>query len=758
VLDVSGDRFLGNFVTEPATIEVGKIIVGWSYKNGVSFEAGYDLGIVIPLNVAIGPITITEIGFGFDLSGTPKFSFDVSGELTLGPLVLSIGGFGFYTSLVSAENGLLGKYDLSSDLSPPSSIGLAIDSQGFTGGGFLYLDADKGEYSGGLELSFNNMLTISALGFITTKMTDGSVGYSLLLIISTEFTPIQLGFGFTLNGVGGLFGYNRSVDLEELRDGVKTGAYDEILFPSDIVANANQIVSDIVSIFPTEDGQFLFGPMAKIGWGTPTLLTVELGLIIEIPDPVQLAILGVLKAILPDEDNDLLRIQVNFLGTIDFEAGSISFDATIFDSSLITFTLSGDMAFRLSWGDDPNFLITVGGFNPAYNPPPLSLPDLDRLTVKLVSGNNPRITIETYFAVTSNTVQFGAKADVYAEAWKVYVSGYMSFDALFQFSPFWFTISMSAMVDVGMGNSTLMSVRLDVDLEGPSPWKASGEASFKVLCVKVEVDFKKTFGESKDTTLPDVPVLPLLVAALENTSNWLAELPDRSRLSVTLNEISVSSGEIVAHPAGTLKVSQKVVPLEMTIETFGAQKPSDATRFEIDEVTSGMTTLSISDVEEYFAPAQFESLSDSEKLSRNSFEKMTSGVTINASSDLQSSKYLVRDVEYEQIIIDSTFTTRLVVLLAQSMKSFPYLLAGSSSAQATYSYAKTAPSSLAPDRLSISQEGFSVVGVEDLTLTDEQSTLGSEAAASAYMNELIKKNPSLASEIQVVPNYEVAAA
>ena len=44
--------------------------------------------------------------------------------------------------------------------------------------------------------------------------------------------------------------------------------------------------------------RFLIGPMAKLGWGTPTLISLELGIILEIPSPV-LTILGVLRMDVP---------------------------------------------------------------------------------------------------------------------------------------------------------------------------------------------------------------------------------------------------------------------------------------------------------------------------------------------------------------------------------------------------------------------------------------------------------------------------
>ena len=50
-------------------------------------------------------------------------------------------------------------------------------------------------------------------------------------------------------------------------------------------------------------------------------------------------ILGVIRGILPDERTAILRLQVNFLGVIDFEQERFSFDASLFDSKLLSFTL-----------------------------------------------------------------------------------------------------------------------------------------------------------------------------------------------------------------------------------------------------------------------------------------------------------------------------------------------------------------------------------------------------------------------------------
>ena len=88
--------------------------------------------------------------------------------------------------------------------------------------------------------------------------------------------------------------------LQPLMDGVRTGAIDSVMFPQDIVANAPRIISDLRPFFPAA-GTFLIGPMAKLGWGEPTLVSLSLGVIVEIP-PGDIAILGVLELALPAED------------------------------------------------------------------------------------------------------------------------------------------------------------------------------------------------------------------------------------------------------------------------------------------------------------------------------------------------------------------------------------------------------------------------------------------------------------------------
>jgi hypothetical protein len=56
--------------------------------------------------------------------------------------------------------------------------------------------------------------------------------------------------------------------------------------------------------------------------------------------------------------------------------------------------------------------------------------------------------LQGYFAVTSNTAEFGARVEIYFGLSVFSVDGHIGFDALFQFSPFHFIITFSATMSV----------------------------------------------------------------------------------------------------------------------------------------------------------------------------------------------------------------------------------------------------------------------------------------------------------------------
>ena len=168
------------------------------------------------------------------------------------------------------RQGNLGPAQLDISFKPPNGVGLSVDAGVVKGGGYLYFDAEREEYAGALELVFSGFLTLKAIGLITTKMPDGSKEFSLLIIITAEFaTGIQLGYGFTLLAVGGLLGLNRTMRLQPLAEGVRTGAINSILFPKDVIANAPTHHQRPAYHLPTRRRQIPDWPNGETGLGHP---------------------------------------------------------------------------------------------------------------------------------------------------------------------------------------------------------------------------------------------------------------------------------------------------------------------------------------------------------------------------------------------------------------------------------------------------------------------------------------------------------
>ena len=102
----------------------------------------------------------------------------------------------------------------------------------------------------------------------------------------------------------------------------------------------------------------------------------------------------------------------------------------------------------------------MGGFHPAFNPPPLPFPVPRRIHIDVLRTPLARITVENYFAVTANTVQFGARSEMFYGVDDFNIHGTFTFDALFQFSPFHFIIEITFSVEMEVFGAGAFSIHL----------------------------------------------------------------------------------------------------------------------------------------------------------------------------------------------------------------------------------------------------------------------------------------------------------
>jgi hypothetical protein len=652
VLDPSGDGFLSMLLSGPLEIAAGDLLAGWRAGRGIYFEGGSNLAVTIPVNKTIGPFKLYKIGLNIDLVDNPSVTGMVTADARLGPLYAFVDGLGLTVTLVPNQHGALGKYDLAFGLKLPTGYAVALDASGISGGGFLAV-ADT-DYRGALALKFEKF-GFSAFAILDTVLPGGQPGFSFVASIFGDFV-IPLGYGFFLTGLGGLIGINRTTNTQALRDVLYAGALDSILFPADPIANAATILDNTAAIFPARSGQYVFGPMARIAFGQPAVIEGKIGVVVELGAELRVLILGALATQLPTKDAPLVSLSLSFFGDIEFAAQTISFDATLQNSRVLTYAVSGDIAARTGWAPRIEHIVAYGGLHPQY-PRPANLPDLRPLAINF-GTDNPRVTVTAYHALTLNSLQFGARGELYAKGPKVPFVGRLAaegnayFDALIYFNPFAFDAALGGSLSLLVDDEVVMGLGFDLHMSGPNVFVIDGRVWATVFGIDVGFSIHHSWGVARaiedaladavallTAALTDAPVLEGVGAAAFSNGVRFAEPPpgeDRRALS----------------PAGGARFVQRALPLGAVIEKIGeATLTGAANTFDLQPSIPGQTATPPSAMLD-FVRGHFWSLSEGERLRAAGFESHRAGFEIAADTLLvDASAAITGDYDYEVVVI-----------------------------------------------------------------------------------------------------------
>ena len=633
-------------------------------RGRLTFAGGAGMTVTVPVNKSLSVLTVrsvtvalkfedTDKGAGVAAAATVAFNvafgsaFKVVVDQIGVKLVWALpspaaGGNGAPPAPVHGNLATFG--DVALDFVPPRGIGVSFDIGPVKGGGFLFFDPPHKTYGGVLEAGLalcSKGITIKAAGLL--RETD--TGWSFVVIVSAQFEPgIEIFLGLTLDGVGGMVGVNVSIDVAKLQSGLHDGAIGRLLFPDDPVANAPAIIETMTAVFPPRPGGWVAGPMLQLGWGRPnSFVKLSVAVVLVFPSPALLAILGRFQLIVPDPDFRIVDVKADFLGLISFQEPSVSFDASLVDSKLAAFALTGDMAMR---ANADGFILSVGGFNPHFTPP-TTVPKLRRLAIDISANPITKIRAEAYVAVTSNTFQVGVHASLDIDAGPASIHGWLDFDALVQWEPtFHFSIHMDIGLELRWEGESIAGVSVDLLLEGPGPWHAKGTASLHFLFFTVHAGFEVTWGEVEGVDAPpEIDASVQVAQALQEDGAWSAIAPDGDAL-VTFRV--VTRKDIGVHPYGQLSVRQQAVPIGVPVSRIGRS-----------HVKGGTATVNLAPIATApqsaptmgkFAIAQFQDLSDDEKLSRPSFEPFQDGIAFG-SADVHVSGEQESTATYETVFI-----------------------------------------------------------------------------------------------------------
>jgi hypothetical protein len=639
-------------VLAPTPLDVA---LSLSSSAGVTIAGSPTLAVRLPTGasepgLSAGPLDVELIP---KLEQPPSVRVRVTCAIALDlpavPIHLDVDGNGF--ELPFRLGGPVLAFDLD-ELVPhtPSGAGVALALPIVKGAGRLARVGDS--FTGLLSVQMTPM-SVTALG--TLDVRTGA----FLVVLGAVFPPpgIQIGFGFAITGVGGIVGVSRRIDRDALTRAVQDGTAASLLFPSDPAKAARDVVPMLDRVFPPSPGSVIVGPMFQISWGG-RLLTGSVALIVELPDPVRLSILGKILLAVPDPELPLIKLQITFFGQIDPSVPSLLFLASLTDSTIAGIPITGDMFVLVQGGPDANVVVSAGGFHPQFNRP-RGVPALNRVAMTLSPGPFLQLRCSAYVALTSNTLQFGAFAELVAEIAGCGLRGHLGFDVLVQFSPFHFVAEISAGIAVEVLGETLVGIALRLSLEGPGRWRAVGSGSVDLFGFSASFDFDESWGGSNPavTVAPDIGAI--LTAALLKPEAWRACAPDPAALPV---QLTGTAGSTLAdgsalHPHGALSVRQKDVPLGVDIDRFN-RAPITPQRWDVSSpvLGDGRPAPIAGEEREQFAPAAFLTMTDDAQIGRPAFETFRAGLKLVA-GDVVMGEERGADFDYETKVISRHFST-----------------------------------------------------------------------------------------------------
>ncbi|ROO87573.1 hypothetical protein EDD29_5186 [Actinocorallia herbida] len=645
-----GDSFLASLLGGDIVVELA-LSGRWSSADGLGIDGAAGLTVRIATSITLGPLTISGLTIALSVGGgviALVFTTEIGGHV--GPLSASVHGMGLRVELLDGDAGgpgtiRLGPVGLAFGFEPPDGACLNLELETVKGGGCLFFDREPGRYAGVIELEMLGVGICAIVIIDTEALPSGE--WSMFFALFIDLPAIQLGFGFALTGVGGLAGINRDLDSDALAAAVRSGGMDTVLFPANPVEDAPQVIAELSAIFPAEQDRHVFGPVVRLAWGTPPLIEAELGIVLSLPDPITIGLIGSVTSILPSADTDLVALNLDIGGGIDAAAGTLWIDAELHDSHIVFFALTGGMAVRSGFAGRPSFLMALGGFHPGFDAPD-DFPALAPLSLAISAAPVLDIGFSCYLAITSNSVQFGSTFHLSAQVAGFGVEGGASFDALVEFSPFLLSTRLGWYVVVRAAGVDLAGVWLEASVEGPNPWLVVGTASFKFLGFEEHVRIDERIGSRQpESAVAPVELLEELTAALATEAAWSTVAGTSPGVVVAGTE--PRPDELVVLPDGVVTVAQRVVPLGVRLDKAGDAPLGVHDTFTVEPGAAALTGSGA--VHDWFAPGYFFELAAGDRLSSPSFERLQAGIEFGG-GEIVAGTARPGTLEFEEILRD----------------------------------------------------------------------------------------------------------
>jgi hypothetical protein len=456
----------------------------------------------LPIQRAFGPVYLEEVGLGVDYRQgiTPRqlamISLYLSGEVSI-------------LGLTAAVDKLRFTYTV--DQPVFSTESWAVDVEGFAiassigglslAGGLRKFPLDTPlsgvEYLGMLQIGFGSY-GVDLFGGYAHPTTPAGTSFASFFAFGAVHAPIGGPPAFFITGIAVGFGINRNLVTPQI-DQITMHPFMQALRALGPAPEPMQQLQQMRAIVPPAQGQYWVA--AGVSFTSFVLVTGEILVTVQFGDGLEIAILGLARAQLPNPLLPLVSIELALLARFSSTEGTLLVQAQLTENSYVlhpSVRLTGGFAFQ-TWWKGPNagqFVITVGGYHPRFHHD--GYPVVPRVGLNWSPIDNISIVGGAYFALCSEALMAGVKLEVAAHLGPAHAKLTFGGDGIVFFDPFWFEVDVYAEAEVGITIWLLFgSIDLDVHLgfdvtvSGP-PIHVEGHFSVAGISIPFE------FGDKSD--------------------------------------------------------------------------------------------------------------------------------------------------------------------------------------------------------------------------------------------------------------------
>ncbi|MEU5052042.1 DUF6603 domain-containing protein [Streptomyces sp. NPDC021096] len=351
------------------------------------------------------------------------------------------------------------------------------------------------------------VVTTPQIGFLAAgmygEMTDGRV----TVFVVGQVTGLQLPLGpVVVTGLLGGFGYNSCLAVPEKaaevpRYPLVAGIGDEKAMP--VTSGAAAVLKKLGSLV-TPAGDHVW---VAVGARFTVFKVVECSAVVAVqvaPGDVMVALLGVARARFPQNDNPYASLTLGLRAVYRLSTGELSVSGALDpgQSYLVSkdCKIQGEFAV-CTWvppsAHTGDFVITFGGYHPAYRPSPHYPKGLERVGVNWQPSSAVVVRGEAYAAVTPSMLQVGGMLRVEYSSSRVSAWLRAELHATVQWEPFRFEAFIGVTVGVEIRFMGTHHLELDVELTLWGP-PTGGVAHLKLPVVP---DVYVRFGGPRPTAV-----------------------------------------------------------------------------------------------------------------------------------------------------------------------------------------------------------------------------------------------------------------